>query len=185
MNSNKSVYPVDVCKSGGSVDVRKPVCLVDIRKPFFVDYWKHVTLLWILLFFAVSINTSVFNRTILYMILFINIYMTYLIFSKFSKCTFVILISYFLYIGDRLFKYLFLGIFIIYKYFFKLLLIILVMNFAFVNIFYLNNVSFGVDNVKTINGTYSLTIMAEDFSNYRQEVFISVSVTPENTKSLD
>ena len=27
--------------------------------------------------------------------------------------------------------------------------------------------------------------MAEDFSNYGQEVFISVSVTPENTKSLD
>ena len=59
------------------------------------------------------------------------------------------------------------------------------MNFAFVNIFYLNNVSFGVDNVKTINGTYSLTIMAEDFSNYGQEVFIPVSVTPENTTSLD
>ena len=111
--------------------------------------------------------------------------MTYLIFSKFFKCTFVILIGYFLYIGDRLFKYLFLGIFIICQYFFKLLLIILVMNFAFVNIFYLNNVSFGVDNVKTINGTYSLTIIAEDFSNYGQEVFISVSVTPENTKSLD
>ena len=33
------------------------------------------------------------------------------------------------------------------------------MNFAFVNIFYLNNVWFGVDNVKTINGTYSRTIM--------------------------
>ena len=137
------------------------------------------------LFFAVCINTSVFNRTILYMILFINIHMTYLIFSKFLKCTFVILIGCFLYIGDRLFKYLFLGIFIICQYFFKLLLIILVMNFPFVNIFYLNNVSFGVDNVKTINGTYSLTIMAEDFSNYGQEVFISVSVTPENTKSLD
>ena len=59
------------------------------------------------------------------------------------------------------------------------------MNFAFVNIFYLNNLSFGVVNVKTINGTYSLTIMAEDFSNYEQEVFILVSVTPENTKSLD
>ena len=128
---------------------------------------------------------SVFNRTILYMILFINIYMTYLIFSKFFKCTFVILIGYFLYIEDRLFKYLFLGIFIICQYFFKLLFIILVMNFAFVNIFYLNKVSFGVDNVKTINGTYSLTIMAEDFSNYGQEVFISVSVTPENTTPLD
>ena len=59
------------------------------------------------------------------------------------------------------------------------------MKFAFANIFYLNNVSFGVDNVKTINGTYSLTIMAEDFSNYRQEVFTSVSVTRENTYSLD
>ena len=159
--------------------------LVNFSLWIFVNYWRHITLFLILLFFAVSINTSVFNRTILYMILFINIYMTYLIFSKFFKCTFVILISYFLYIGDRLFKYLFLGIFIICQYFFKLLLIILVMNFAFVNIFYLNNVSFGVDNVKTINGTYSLTIMAEDFSNYRQEVFTSVSVTRENTYSLD
>ena len=44
------------------------------------------------------------------------------------------------------------------------------MHFAFVNIFYLNNISFGVHNVKTINDRYSLTIMAEDFSNYRQEV---------------
>ena len=94
-------------------------------------------------------------------------------------------ICYFSHIGDRLFKYLFLRIFIICQYFFKLLLIIFVMNFAFVKIFYLNNVSFGVDNVKTINGTYSLTIMAEDFSNYRQEVFTSVSVTRENTYSLD
>ena len=57
------------------------------------------------------------------------------------------------------------------------------MNFAFVHIFYLNNVSFGVHYVKTINGTFLLTTMAEDFSNYGQEVFISVSVTPENTKS--
>ena len=59
------------------------------------------------------------------------------------------------------------------------------MNFAFVNIFYLNNESFDADNVKTINRTYLLTIMAEDFSNYGQEVLISVSVTPENTKSLN
>ena len=88
-------------------------------------------------------------------------------------------------LGDRLFKYLFLGVFIICQHFFKLLLITFVVNFAFLDLFYLNNVSFGVDNVKTINGTYSLTIMAEDFSNYRQEVFISVFVTPENTKSLD
>ena len=61
VNSNKSVYPVDVSKSGGPVDVRKPVCLVGFRKPFFVDYWRHVTLFLILLFFAVSINTSIFN----------------------------------------------------------------------------------------------------------------------------
>ena len=76
VNSNKSKYSVDVCKSGGPTDVRKPVCLVDIRKPLFADYWKHVTL-FLILFFAVSINTSVFNRSILYMILFINIYMTF------------------------------------------------------------------------------------------------------------
>ena len=95
------------------------------------------------------------------------------------------LIDCFLCIGDRLSKYLFLGIFIICQNVFKLLLIIFVLNFTFVNIFYVNNVSFGVDNVKTINGTYSLTIMAEDFSNYGNEVFISVSVTPEIIKSLD
>ena len=51
VNSNKPVYPVDECKSGDPVDVRKPVCLVCIRKTFFVDYWKHVTLFLILLFF--------------------------------------------------------------------------------------------------------------------------------------
>ena len=120
----------------------------------------------ILLLFTVSINTSAFNRTILYMIPFINIHMTYLIFTRFFKGTFVILTGKFLYIGDRLFKYSFLGIFIIFKNDFKLLLIIFVMNFTFVDIFYLNNLSFGADNVKSINGTYSLTITAEDFSNY-------------------
>ena len=111
--------------------------------------------------------------------------MTYLIFTKFFKCTYVILIGYFLFIGGRLFKYLFLEIFIVSKHLFKLLLIIFVMNFAFINIFYINNLSFYVDNVKTINGTFSLTIMAEDFPNYRHEIFISASVTPENITSLD
>ena len=59
------------------------------------------------------------------------------------------------------------------------------MNSTFVNIFYLKSVSFGADNVKSINGTFSLTIMAEDFLNYGEEVLISVSITPENTKSFD
>ena len=59
------------------------------------------------------------------------------------------------------------------------------MNFAFVNTFFLNNASSGVDSVKTINGTYSLAIEAEGFSNYGQKVFISVSVTPENTDLLE
>ena len=47
------------------------------------------------------------------------------------------------------------------------------MNFAFINIFYINNVSFDVDNVKTINGTFPLTIIAEDIANYGLEVFLS------------
>ena len=83
VNSNKSVYHVDVCKSGGPVDVYKLVCLVDICKSFLINYWRHVTLFLILLFFAFSINTTVFNRTIIYMILFINIHMTCLIFTNF------------------------------------------------------------------------------------------------------
>ena len=160
--SKKSVYPVDVCKSGDLVDGCKHFCPVDIRKLFSFDYWRHVILILILLLFVASINTSVFNRTILHMVIFINIHMTYLIFTKFFKRTYVILIGYFLYIGDRLFKYLFLGIFIICKHFLKLLVIIFVMNFAFVDVFDINNMSFGVDNVEGINGTYSLTIMAEN-----------------------
>ena len=88
-----------------------------------------------------------------------------------------------LYIGDRLFKYSFLGIFDFCKHVFQLLSIIFVMNFTFVNIFYLNNVSLGADNLKSINDTYSLTIMAEDFSNYGQKLLIFFSATPENTKS--
>ena len=91
MNSNKPAYPVDVYKSGGRVAVRKSVCLVDVREPFFVDYWRHVNLFLILLFFAISVNTSVFDRTILSMILFINIHMTYLIFTTF-KCTTLLLL---------------------------------------------------------------------------------------------
>ena len=87
--------------------------------------------------------------------------------------------------GGRLFEYLFLGIFIICKHIFKLLFIIFEMNFAFINIFYINNVSFDVDNVKTISGTFSLMNMAENFSNYGHEIFISVSVTPQNITSLD
>ena len=60
-----------------------------------------------------------------------------------------------------------------------------VVNLAFITTLYKKNVSFNVDNVKTINDTFSLTIMAEDISNYGQEVFISVSVTLGNTRSLD
>ena len=68
------------------------------------------------------------------------------------------------------------------------------MNFAFINIFYINNVSFDVDNIKTINGSFSLTIMAEDFSltimaedfsSYGHEIFITASFTPDNITSLD
>ena len=56
--------------------------------------------------------------------------MTYLIFTNFFKCTYVILIDYFLFIAGRLFKYLFLRILIIWKHFCELLSIIFVMNFA-------------------------------------------------------
>ena len=131
VNSHKPVYPVEVCKSGVPVDIRKPVCLLGICKPFFVDNWRHVTLFFILLFFAVSKNTSVFNRTILYMILFINIHLTYLIFTNFFKCTFVLLIGYFLYIGDRLFKYLFLRNSIICQHFLKIIVNYICYEFCF------------------------------------------------------
>ena len=134
VNSNKPLYPVDVCKSVRPVDACKPICLVDIRKNFFVDYWKHVILFLILLLFVVSVNSSVSNRIILYMIIFINIHI-YLIFNKFFKWKYVILIDYFSFFGGILFKYLILGIFIICKHLFKLFLIIFVINFAFINIF--------------------------------------------------
>ena len=45
--------------------------------------------------------------------------------------------------------------------------------------------SLNADNVKTNNGTFSLTIIAADISIYGQEVFISVSITPENSELLD
>ena len=44
---------------------------------------------------------------------------------------------------------------------------------------------YNVDNVKTTNHTFSLTITAENISNYGEELFISVFITPKNTKSLD
>ena len=88
-------------------------------------------------------------------------------------------------IAGKFFKYLFSGIFIVCKHFSILFLIIFVVNFASLNIFYVINLSCNVDNVKIVNGPFSLTIMAEGISNYGQEVFLSVSVITENTKSLD
>ena len=58
-------------------------------------------------------------------------------------------------------------------------------NFAFINIIYINYVSFDTYNVKPINVTFSLTVLTEDISNYVQEVLISVSATPEKIKSLN
>ena len=62
---------------------------------------------------------------------------------------------------------------IICKHFFKLLLHIFAVNFAF-----------NVDNVKTIYSTFSLTTLVEAISNYGQELFISASLKPKNTKLL-
>ena len=110
--------------------------------------------------------------------------MTYLIFTKFFKCAYVILTDYFLFIAGRLFKYLFLGIFIISKHFVKLLLIEFVMNFAFINIFDINNVSLDVDNVKTFNSMFSLTIMAEDIVYFKMENLFSKKISHMNLKIL-
>ena len=44
--------------------------------------------------------------------------------------------------------------------FFKPFLIMFVMNFAFIDIFYINNESSDVDKVNTINGMFLPTIMA-------------------------
>ena len=94
------------------------------------------------------------------------------------------LIDYFLYIADRVFKFLITGIFIICKHFFILLIIIFVIKLAFFNIFFINNVPLIVNQAKTINGTLPTT-MAEDSLSYRKEEYISFSVTSENTKYLD
>ena len=82
-NFHKPVYPTDVCKSLRPIDICKPLCLVDICNPYFVDYWRDVI-------FSVSLNTSLFNRTVLYMIIHINIHIIYLIFTKIFKCTYII-----------------------------------------------------------------------------------------------
>ena len=57
--------------------------------------------------------------------------MPHLTFTKSFKCTFVILIGYCLYIGDRLFKYLFLEIFIICNQFFKTIVNYICYEFCF------------------------------------------------------
>lgn len=56
--------------------------------------------------------------------------------------------------------------------------------FAFTNILYVNNKWFNAYNVKTNNGTFSLMVVLDDISNYGQEAFIFVSVTPENVIGL-
>ena len=159
MISNKPLYPVNVYTSVRPVDVCKPVFLVDILKPFFVNYWRYVILFLILLFSVVSVNTCLI--TILYMIIFISVQMTYLVFTKFFKWIYVILINYFFYIAGSLFKYFFKDFYYL-QAFFNLLLVIFVINFAFINIYRINYLSFDADNLKTIDDMFLLTIMADD-----------------------
>ena len=59
VNSNKPVYPVDVPKPIRLVNVCKPICPSDNRKTFFFDYWRHVVLFLILLFFVASVNNII------------------------------------------------------------------------------------------------------------------------------
>ena len=56
----------------------KIFCLVHNRRFFFLVYWRHVILFLILFFVLVSVNTSVFNRAIPYIIIFID---TFFVFS--------------------------------------------------------------------------------------------------------
>ena len=94
------------------------------------------------------------------------------------------LIDYFLYIADRVFKFLMTGIFIICKQFFILFIIIFVVKLAFFNIFFINNVPLIVNQAKTIDGALPTT-MGEDSLSYGKEGYISFSVTSKNTKHLD
>ena len=94
------------------------------------------------------------------------------------------LIDYFLYIADRVFKFLITGIFIICKHFFILFIIIFVVKLAFFNLFFINNVPLIVNQAKTIDGMLPMT-MAEDSLSYGKEEYISFSFTSENTKHLD
>ena len=59
------------------------------------------------------------------------------------------------------------------------------MNVAFVNIFYLNNVSFGADNVKSIKRHVFTNDYGWWFFKLRTRSIYTCSVTPENTMSLD
>ena len=94
------------------------------------------------------------------------------------------LIDYFLYIADRVFKFLITGIFIICKHFFILFRIIFVVKLAFFNIFFINNVPLIVNQAKNIDGALPTT-MAEDSLSYGKEEYIYFSVTSKNTKHLD
>ena len=96
----------------------------------------------------------------------------------------IILIDYFIIITVRVFKYLLLTILIICKNFLILFSILLMIRFAFTNI-YINVTS--NDNVNTIlDGTLSVASMAGVRIDYWQERFMSVSDTPkEDTESLD
>ena len=94
------------------------------------------------------------------------------------------LIDYFLYIAERVLKFLITGIFVICKHLFILFIIIFVVKLAFFNIFFINKMPLIVNQAKTIDGTLPAT-MAEDSLSYGKEEYISFSVTSENTKHLD
>ena len=94
------------------------------------------------------------------------------------------LIDYFLYIADRVFKFLIKGISIICKHFFILFIIIFVVKLAFFNIFFISNMSLIVNQAKTIDSTLPAT-MTEDSLSHAKEEYISFSVKSENTKHLN
>ena len=83
VNSNKPVYPVDVYQSVRAVGVSKPVRPVDIRKDVLCRLLQACNSVFHFIyffFFVVSVNTNVFSRIILYMIIFIKIHTKYSIF---------------------------------------------------------------------------------------------------------
>ena len=108
-----------------------------------------------------------------------SLILSFILYSFDCFIDFLIFIDYILFIIGRLFKYLFITVFIVFKHFFLLFLLVIFINCTYTNI---TNIHTSYSTNFTANNYTLGTFMAEDISKYDQKGHVSASVTSPSTQ---